>query len=85
MSSTQWTIRPSGIWLRGRQLPTVASAFSPDITFMPTLRPSGARMYVFVPSAYSRSARFALRFGSYAIAETVASTPSLTRRKSMMR
>ena len=84
-SSTACTNRPSGIWPSGRQLPTVASAFGPLITFMPTLRPSGARMYVFTPSAYSRSARFALRLGSYAIALTSASTPSLARRKSTMR
>ena len=34
----------SGIWTSGRQLPTVASALGPFMTFMPTLRPSGARM-----------------------------------------
>ena len=43
-SSIAWTVRPSGICESGRQLPTVASAFAPFMTFMPCLSPSGARM-----------------------------------------
>ena len=43
-SSTAWTKSPSGICESGRQLPTVASALAPFITFIPGFKPSGARM-----------------------------------------
>ena len=39
--------------------------YTPEITLSPTVSPTGARMYLFSPSAYARSAMCAERLGSY--------------------
>ena len=41
---------PSGMLANGRAFPGWISAVGPDITWLPTLRSSGARMYRFSPS-----------------------------------
>ena len=51
MSSTAWTVVPSGISRRGSELPTRMSLPDPENTVSPTSRPRGRTMYRFSPSA----------------------------------
>src|SRR5256885_4519710 len=62
--SRLWMLIPSGILRSDIALPERGSASSPLMSLSPALRPSGARMYVFVPSSYCSSAMRALRLGS---------------------
>jgi len=68
----------------GNALPGLISASAPETTFVPTVKPLGARIYLFSPSAYTHNAMFALLFGSYSIDLTVAGIPSLFLLKSMI-
>src|SRR5690606_39359775 len=65
---------PKGTFFNFMAFPTLGSADSEEITFWSTLIPLGAMMYLFSPSAYSRSAINAVLFGSYSTDFTVAST-----------
>jgi hypothetical protein len=49
-------LKPPGTLLSGIALPSSGGASGPLITFAPTRRPLGARMYAFSPSAYWSSA-----------------------------
>ncbi len=69
----------------GNELPTKISTLFPEITFCPTLIPSGAKMYLFSPSAYANKQIFADLFGSYSIDLTTAGISSLLRLKSIIR
>src|SRR6056297_1032555 len=78
-------IVPNGIFERNNVFPTSGATPSPDFIFCPTFKPLGAMIYFLSPSSYTTKAILAVLFGSYSILLTVASIPSLLRRKSMIR
>jgi len=53
------------MFLNGIALPFLTGASEPLINSAPTATPLGAIMYILSPSAYKRSAIFAVLFGSY--------------------
>ena len=78
-------MNPSGTFLRGIALPTLASAVSLAIIVSPTVKFSGFNKYFFAPFAYETSIMRTLRFGSYSIVHTLPKTLRSVRLKSMMR
>ncbi len=68
----------------GREFPALMSASAPETTSSPTLRPTGAIMYLLSPSRYFRRAMRAERLGSYSMVSTTAGTSNLLRLKSII-
>src|SRR3989338_2882526 len=75
---------PRGMDLIGIALPIFMSTPSPATTVSPTFRSTGARIYLFSPSTYVKSAILQERFGSYSIAVTLPGTHLLSLLKSMI-